>query len=57
MSGVSEPASPEDEIDPSPGDQLILLRNANPAQTRKFIADMPRLTDADRARLLAVVPD
>jgi hypothetical protein len=44
-------ADPPDAPGNDDGDTLVLIRNASPAQTRKFIADMPQLTAAARTHL------
>jgi hypothetical protein len=52
-----------DVVDPpdAPGNNdsatLVIIRNATPAQTRKFISEMPRLTDAARAHLATVAAE
>lgn len=46
---VDPPDAPENDD----GDTLVIIRSATPAQTRKFISEMPHLTDAARAHLAA----
>lgn len=50
---VDPPDAPENDG----GDTLVIIRSATPAQTRKFIGDMPHLTDAARAHLASAVTD
>lgn len=44
------PDAPDDD-----GRTLIIVRNATPEQTRRFISEMPHLTDAARAHLAGAV--
>lgn len=53
--GVDAPEPPDAPDDD--GRTLIIVRNATPEQTRRYISEMPHLTDAARAHLANAVPE
>lgn len=48
---------PPDAPDNNGANTLVIIRNATPAQTRRFISEMPRLSAAARAHLASAIAE